>query len=87
MKKLKITKNSYIVDKINEIKFYKIKLHKDITDGIYDIILFNCNFYYDINVSIKNNIIELKSDIYIQDKKILICIDKIVCFDNILFSL
>jgi len=86
--KIKITKNSYIIDKIhtNTYNIINIQLNKNINDGIYNIILFNGNFMYDINgVEIKQNIIKINTnDYYIQDKKIIICVDNII-FNNFFF--
>ena len=86
-KKIKINKNSYIIDKIKTYnnKIIRIHLNKNINNGIYNIILFNGNFMYDIfGIEIEDNIIIINTDdYYLQDKKIIICMDYNISFDNI----
>lgn len=91
--KMKINKNSYIINNLNEFNNFNkfneniwINSNKTITSGIYNIILFNGNYNYDIiNVEIKDNRFKIGKEYYLQDKKILCVIDNNITFDNIIF--
>lgn len=75
--KFRLSKNSYIIDNIIKTnKKYKIKMNKNLENGIYKMNIFNCNFTYnDVSFEIINDEIHFVDDIYIQDKKILMQIN------------
>jgi hypothetical protein len=87
--KLKITKNSYIINKnISNNNNYKIKLNKNniinkMYNGTYDITIFNGNCCYEKNIKIIDNQFDIL-DIVLQDTKIIICIDNNIEFTNLI---
>jgi GTPase len=100
--KIKINKNSYIINKFDKNnlvdnklvdnnlvdKHICIQIDKNISDGIYNIILFNGNYSYDIiDIEIKENKFQIDKKYYLQDKKILCIIDNNLCFDSIVYCL
>ena len=87
--KIKINKNSYIVNEINKNKNnYCIKINKHIDiEKKNNILLFNANFMYDIsNIEIKNNMFKLDNNYYLQEKKTLICLSSNISLDKIIFG-
>ena len=88
----KLSKNSYIIDKIIECKKeckkeYKFKSNKKIKNDTYNTILFNGNMTYNIKLEIINNMIYFESDIFIQDNKLIISINNLDFNDLILCEL
>lgn len=82
--KLKITKNAYIVNKINKInKTYRFVSNIKINDGQYNVIIFNGNMIYNTNIEIKDNTFTLESDILINDNKLVMTIDNLE-FNNLI---
>ncbi len=70
--RIKINKNTYITDKINEsIKVLKLTDSFDLA-GKYQCRIYNGNNYYKQTILIQNDIIELEKEIVLTDKKLII---------------
>lgn len=81
----KLSKNSYIIDKIIDCKKkYKLKSNKIIFGQYYNVTIFNGNMTYNTKIEIIDNIIYFDSDIFIQDNKMILSLNNLDFNDLIL---
>ena len=87
----KLSKNSYIIDKNDYIKEckkeYNFKNNKIINGKYNNTIIFNGNMIYNTKIEIKDNMIYIESDIFIQDNKLIFSINNLEFNDLILCML